>query len=171
MESARWVAPYVLGRSRFDSAPFSNRWNLTHDGERVATLRRRPSDHTSSAELADGTVLDLRPEAWGTIVLNAFGEPFSRIERQSWWGRRWEISGLGFSCALTSDPRPRRWSLRFGNEPIGRLTGGFWSYNRLDVDTDVSVPVHALVLAWHVLARPWEQAAAPRSLVPDREST
>ena len=85
-----------------------------------------------------------------------------------WWGRRWEISGSGFGCDLTSDPFPRRWTFRLGGAPIGRLAGTMWSYNRLVVEADVSIPVHAVILAWHVLARPWEQAAAPSSLVPDR---
>ena len=69
------------------------------------------------------------------------------------------------SVELRSEPLPRRWSIRVGSEPVGRLTGGLLSYNHLDVHTDIGVPLTALVLAWHVLARPWEQAAAPGSLV------
>jgi len=171
MTSARWIPPQVLGHSRFDSAVFSNRWRLVHAGDVMAELRRDPSRHTTAATLADGTELEATPNGWGTIEMTADGVPLARIDRRSWWGRRWEISGTGFGCDLTSDPLPRRWTFRLGTEPIGRLAGTIWSYNRLTVDTDVSVPVHALVLAWHVLARPWEQAAAPRSMVPDRETT
>ena len=40
------------------------------------------------------------------------------------------------------------------------------SNNRLRVPTDLAVPTVVLALAWHVLARPWEAAAAPRALVP-----
>jgi hypothetical protein len=70
-----------------------------------------------------------------------------------------------------SDPLPRRWSLRFGSEPVGRLAGGLLSYNHLAVHTDLAVPVVALALTWHVLARPWEAAAAPGALVPQRAPT
>jgi hypothetical protein len=91
------------------------------------------------------------------------------VERRSWWGRRWDLFGPSFACALTSDPLPRRWSLRYGNEPVGRLAGTLFSYNRLTVHTDVAVPTVSLALAWHVLARPWEAAAAPGALVPVRE--
>jgi hypothetical protein len=61
---------------------------------------------------------------------------------------------------------PRHWTIRVGNEPVGRLFGGLLSYNRLTVEADVGIQVLALVMAWHVLARPWEAAAAPGSLVP-----
>jgi hypothetical protein len=140
-------------------------------GDVLAELRRDPSSFTSVAVLADGTRFDLTPDGWGTIVLTADGDDLSRIDRQSWWGRRWEISGLGFGCDLTSDSLPRRWTFRLGDAAIGRLAGTAWSYNRLAVHTDVAIPVHALILAWHVLARPWEQASVPRTLIPDRNPT
>ena len=89
-----------------------------------------------------------------------------RITRRSWWGRSWDLESPTFAFALTSDLMPRRWTLRIGNEPVGHLSGGLLSYNRLTVRTDVAVQVLPLVLAWHVLARPWEAAAAPGSLIP-----
>jgi hypothetical protein len=147
---------------------FSNRWTLSARDETLAELRRNPASHTSTATLADGTRIDLIPNGWGTIEAIVDGEVLSRIDRRSWWGRRWEVSGSGFGCDLTSDPLPRRWTFRLGGAPIGRLAGTVWSYNRLSVEADVSIPVHAVLLAWHVLARPWEQAASPGSLVPDR---
>lgn len=167
MSTTRWIPPVVVGDCRFDSGLFSNRWTLSRGSELVAELQRDPSHHTSHGVFADGTEFDLIPDGWGTIDLRAAESTLGRIDRQSWWGRRWEISGVGFACDLTSDRRPRRWTFRIGGEPIGSLAGTAWSYNRLVVHTDVSIPVHAIVLAWHVLARPWEQAAAPRSLVPD----
>lgn len=169
MTRGRWIPPVVVGECTFHSRAFSNRWSLDRAGEQLADLRRDGSRHTSTAVLTDGTRIDVVPAGWGTVEAHTGGEPIGRIDRRSWWGRRWEIGGSGFGCDLISDPAPRRWSLRLGGEPIGRLAGTMWSYNRLRVHTDVSVPVHALILAWHVLARPWEQAAAPRSLVPDRE--
>jgi hypothetical protein len=150
---------------------FSNAWSLTQSGTNLAELERNPRAHTSAALLADGTLLELAPNGWGTVEVRADGEMLARIDRRSWSGRRWEISGTGFASELTSDPMPRRWTLRLGGEPIARMAGTLWSYNRLLVNADVAVPVHALILAWHVLARPWEQAAAPRSLVPDRDAS
>ena len=91
---------------------------------------------------------------------------WGRIVRRSWWGRRWDLVSPTFGYTLTSDPMPRRWTIRVGNEPIGRLSGGLFSYNRLTVHTDVAVQALPLVLAWHVLARSWEAASAPGSLVP-----
>lgn len=141
---------------------------MTQNGRPIVELQRDPSRYTSRGSFADGTQFDLAPRGWGTIELSSGDAILGRIDRRSWWGRRWQIAGAGFACDLTSDPTPRRWTFRIGGEPIGRLSGTTWSYNHLAVHTDVSTPVHALVLAWNALARPWEQAAAPRSLVPDR---
>jgi hypothetical protein len=167
MSQGRWVPPQVVGESRFTSRLFSNRWSLIHRGTTVAELLRDPLRHTSMVVLPDGIRIDLTPSGWGTIEATVGDEALARIDRRSWWGRRWQIEGLGFSCDLTSDPAPRRWTFRIGGEPVGHLAGTLWSYNRLRVQSDVVMPVHALALAWHVLARPWEQAAAPRTLVPD----
>ena len=155
----------LVGDHRFESQLFSNDWQLVGPEGVVARLRRIPSTHTSLAALADGRRLEIEPAGWGTVVAHGDAQK-ARIERQSWWGRRWEVTGVGFGYELTSDPLPRRWSLRIGGHPVGRLAGTVWSYNRLEVHTDVAVPVHALILAWHVIARPWEAAAAPRSLRP-----
>jgi hypothetical protein len=70
-----------------------------------------------------------------------------------------------------SDPIPRHWSLRFGTEPVGHLRGAAFSYNHLKVHTDLAVPLVSLALAWHVLARPWEAAAAPGVLRPEQSPT
>ena len=171
MSTRRWIPPVVVGDCRFDSGLFSNRWRLSRGGESLADLRRYPSRHTSSGSLADGTKIDLTPDGWGSMELTADGTTIGRIDRRSWWGRRWEVTGDGFACDLTSDPMPRRWTFRIGGEPIGYLAGTMWSYNRLFVHADVSIPVHALILSWQVLARPWEAAAATRSVVADRVTT
>jgi hypothetical protein len=145
----------------------SNVWMLHHGDTLLARLIRVPSRHTSEVAFPNGRLLELRPEGWGIVTATSDDEQiWGRILRRSWWGRAWDIEGQGFAIALTSDPIPRRWSLRIGGEPVGRLAGGVVSYNRLDVHTDITVPVAALALAWHVLARPWEQAAAPGALVP-----
>lgn len=162
-------APVVAGVCRFESALFSNRWRLVQDRDILAELQRVPTRHLSLLRLPDRTHIELRPEGWGTVVAYRDDEEVGRVMRRSWWGRLYELEGPGFACALTSDPLPRRWSLRYGNEPVGRLAGTLWSYNVLRVQTDVAVPITSLALAWHVLARPWEAAAAPGALVPARE--
>ncbi len=156
----------IVGAATFRSRPFSDAWELSQDSGPVAVLRRIPSRHTSEIVFTDRARLTLAPEGWGTVVARTEdGEERARIVRRSWWGRTWEVEAAGFGCQLISDPLPRRWSLRMGSEPIGRLAGGLVSYNRIDVQADVAVPVSALALAWHVIARPWEQAAAPGALV------
>ena len=159
--------PVVIGTARFTSGFMSNRWTLSRADEMLAEMRRIPSRHVSEAVLSTGVRYEIRPESWGTVVAEADdGAELGRIVRTSWWGRSWDLTAPGFACALTSDPLPRRWSLRIGTEPVGALKGSAFSYNRLTVHTDVAVPVPALTLAWHVLARPWEAASAPVALVP-----
>lgn len=168
MSTSRWIPPAATGQVRFESGFLSNRWRVVRDGVVVAEMRRDPSRHVTSGVFVGGTPFLLEPDGWGTVRMTADGIPIADIERKSWWGRRWEIGGTGFACELTSDPAPRRWSFRIGGQPIGRLAGTLWSYNRMQVHADVSIPIHAMILAWHVLARPWEQAAAPRTLIPER---
>jgi hypothetical protein len=154
------------GEARFLSQLFSNEWHLAQGDRTLARLARIPRRHSSSALLTDGTELTLAPEGWGTVIArDADGEEHARIVRRSWWGRTWEVEAPGFTCLLTSDPLPRRWTMRFGSEPVGRLVGGLVTYNSIDVHTDIAVPVVSLIQAWHVIARPWEQAASPGSLV------
>jgi len=160
------MARLVSGECRFSSLPFSNRWNLACGGETVAELRRIPRHHISEVALSDGSQILLIPDGWGTVgARDETGKEVGRIVRRSWWGRSWDLESATFGLTLTSDPLPRRWRLRVGDHEIGRLAGGVFSYNRLAVQTDVAVQVIPLVLAWHVLARPWEAAAAPSALV------
>jgi hypothetical protein len=158
----------IPGESRFLSFPFSNEWVLAQGDRSVATLRRFPRRHTSTVRLGDGRTFELEPQGWGTVVALEGDTERGRITRRSWWGRAWDLTSVSFGYGLTSDLVPRRWTLRVGNEPVGRFAGTPFSYNRLRVTTDVAVPVLPLALAWHVLARPWEAAAAPGSLVPQR---
>lgn len=161
--------PTVVGDCRFESALGSNRWRLLQDRKVLAELQRVPTRHTSLLRLPGSPEIELRPAGWGTVVALQGDTEVGRVVRRSWWGRRWQVSGPAFACDLVSDPLPRRWSLRFGSEPVGRLAGGLLSYNHMAVHTDLAVPVVALALTWHVLARPWEAAAAPGALVPQRE--
>jgi hypothetical protein len=161
----------VSGEARFASTPFSNRWSLWAHREQLAEMHRRPRHRISEVVLADGTELTLEPRRWGVVAAVSQGREWGHVIRRSWWGRRWDLTSPTFAYALTSDPLPRRWTIRVGNEPIGKLAGGLVSYNHLTVRTDVAVQVLPLVMAWHVLARPWEAAAAPLSLIPAAAGT
>lgn len=161
--------PVVFGACRFESPLFSNHWRLIQGKQVLAQLQRVPSRHISLVRLPDHTVIELRPFGWGTVVAYREGEEVGRVVRRSWWGRHWDLAGQGFACTLASEPLPRRWTLRYGNEPVARLAGTLLSYNRLTVHTDIAVPLASLALVWHVLARPWEAAAAPGALVPSQE--
>jgi hypothetical protein len=159
------VRPELVGTHRFRSRLFSNDWTLSSDtGETVARIRRIPSIHVSRVTFPDGGRLELRPSGWGSVVAEGDVEA-ARIDRESWWGRVWRVSGKGFEYELTSDHLPRKWTLRVGGHPVARIAGTMWSYNRVTVVPDFALPVHAVLLAWHVLARPWEAAATPRVLV------
>lgn len=161
--------PTFSGEARFRSRLFSNHWILLQGDEVLARIERIPSRHSSELLLPGTASLTIEPEGWGTVIArDELGDEQGRIVRRSWWGRAWELTVPGFAADLTSDPRPRRWSLRLGSEPVARLAGGLATYNSVDVRADVAVPVLAVVLAWHVVARPWEQAATPGTLVAQR---
>ncbi len=59
-----------------------------------------------------------------------------------------------------------------GGSSVAELSGSFVSYNRVRVESNIGVPLIAVLLGWHVIARPWEAAAEPGGLVPaPRRST
>jgi hypothetical protein len=116
--------------------------------------------------LADGTVWSLTPAGWGIVRAMHGTEEVARITRRSWWGRRWSIESVGFAVDLESRALPRRWAMTVGGQPIAEIAGSLFSYNRVSLDATLNVPVSAVVLAWQVIARPWEQAAHPVQLVP-----
>lgn len=159
--------PMLAGDAELTSPWFSNRWVLAQAGNTLASLRRMGRIYVSMADLADGERLLIEPCGQGTVhAIDASNEEMARIERQSWLGRRWEISGFGFAYELLSDPRPRRWHLGVSNAPITEIAGSLISYNRVTIRSGLAVPIPAILLAWHVIARPWEAAAEPRRLIP-----
>lgn len=131
-------------------------------------MRRFPRQHMSSVKLADETVWSLAPFGWGTVRATEDGDEIARIIRRSWWGRRWEILAPGFRVDLVSRPRPRRWALTIGDEPIAEVRGSALGYNKLVVDASIAVPTVAVILAWQVIVRPWESARYPVVLLPER---
>lgn len=157
--------PMLLGRVAFESGFMSDEWRLVSSQGRVGVFRRFPSLHMSRG-LVGGAHVEIRPQGWGTVVYTEDGRELGRIVRRSWLGRRWDLYGHGFGCELVSEPLPRHWTLRIGGHPIAQIAGTALSYNRLRISADVSVPAWALALVWHVVVRPWEQAAEPRTLRP-----
>ena len=155
----------ITGSAQLESSLFSNLWELHDSNGVIATVRRFGKMHVSTARLADGTEWLIEPAGWGTVRVMDDDYEVAKITRLSMWGRRWNIEGFGFAYQLVSDPRPRSWHLEIGSNPLAQFRGGLFSYNSLAIETGLSVPVAAILLVWHVVARPWEAAAAPKGLV------
>jgi len=161
----------VTGTATMRSPLFSNWWELVDgDGYPLARLQRHPRLHVSTIEIEDGSTWLLEPAGNGVVIAMHEGtNEIGRIVRRSWWGRRWQVSGPAWGYEVVSDRVPRRWHFAVGGEPVAVITGSVLSYNTVTVDAVLPIQVCAVVLAWHVIARPWEQAAAPRGLVPIRQ--
>lgn len=157
----------IRGEARLLSPWFSNNWVLMNQGLQLARMRRFPRLYISLAQLSDGTQLTLQPDGFAVVkAVDANGNEVGRVTRRSWWGRRWDITGPGFSYELVSHPMPRRWKIEVGGSAFAEIRGSLISYNTVTIDAPLSLPALVGVLAWHVIARPWEAAAAPRGLVP-----
>lgn len=165
-------SPLLLGTTRLVSPIASNVWRVENQGRVVAVARRHPRLHTSTVETEGGGAYRLTPlEASVVAALDPDGTELGRITRRSWWGRSWDITSQQFAYELISHPRPRRWMFAVGGSPVAELSGSLFSYNRVIVETNLGVPLPAVLLAWHVIARPWEAAAEPGGLVPARRPT
>lgn len=159
----------IRGEAQLVSPWFSNQWSLFNHGIEIARLRRFPRLHVSAVQLRDGTEWTLEPDGYAVVkALEGEGNEVGRITRRSWWGRSWDITGTGFAYELISNPKPRRWEIGVGGSPLATIQGSLVSYNSVTVDAPLSLPTVAAVLAWHVIARPWEAAAAPRGLIPQQ---
>ncbi len=137
----------------------------TSDGV-VAAMTRHPRDHTSTVELSDGTRWRLVPAGWGLVRALEDGVEIARITRRSWLGRHWDLAAPTWHYHLVSDPMPRRWYVAVGDQVVARIAGSLVSYNRVDIDAPLGIPLAATMLAWHAIARPWEAAARPAGLIP-----
>ncbi len=163
----RGVQAVLYGSGELVSPWMSNQWRMFQGTEEIARLRRLGRIHVSLATLRDGTRLLIEPYEHSVVrALDADRQEVARITRRSWLGRRWDLTATTFAYELVSHPRPRRWQLKLGQTPVADITGSLVSYNRVKVESFLAIPVVAVVLAWHVIARPWEAAAAPRTLVP-----
>jgi hypothetical protein len=156
----------IYGRAELVSPPLSSRWRLVANGAEVAQLRRSGRLHISRMYLPDGTEVVLAPAGHSVVhALAADGTELARITRRSWFGRRWEVASKTWAYELVSHPRPRRWYVAVGGTPVADIRGSALSYNRVKVDAQLGLPILAVALAWHVVARPWEAAAAPATLI------
>lgn len=157
----------VTGQVHLRSPWFSNEWRVLQHDRELARVHRHGRLYVSDVELADGTTWLLEPTGAGIVsAIEDPGVEFARIERRSWLGRRWELVSQQFAYELISDPRPRRWHVTVGSAPVADICGSLVSYNTVTVDAAVGIPLAAVLLGWHVIARPWEAAAEPRGLVP-----
>lgn len=158
----------ITGSAELRSPWFSSRWELLANGEVLARIRRMGRLYVSTVSLPDGSLWVVEPAGTSAVrLLDSPDHEVARITRQSWWGRRWNVTGERFSYDLVSHPTPRRWRFELGGSTIAELSGSLVSYNRVRVESLLALPVPALILGWHVIARPWEAAAAPRGLVPE----
>ncbi len=156
----------VYGTAELSSPLLSSRWHLRVGDEDVAQLRRLGRLHISRVYLPSGEEAALAPHAQSVVqALDTDGAELARITRRSWLGRHWEIESKRWAYELESDPRPRRWQITVGGTSVAQISGSLVSYNRVSIDAPLGVPILVVALAWHVIARPWEAAAAPSTLV------
>ena len=156
----------VYGTAEMASRFMSNRWELLVDDEPVAELQRSGRLHISRIAVPNGETATLTPHGQGVVLaLDDAGTELGRISRRSWLGRLWEIESKKWAYDLESDPRPRRWQVTVGGTSVAQISGSLVSYNRVTVDAPLGVPILVIALGWHVIARPWEAAAAPGTLV------
>ena len=156
----------VYGAAELRSPPLSSRWQLTSDGHELATLRRIGRLHISRIYLPTGEEAVLTPHERSSVVaLDSEGSELARITRTSWFGRKWDISSQRWAYQLVSYPRPRRWHVAVGGTSVAEINGALLSYNRVRIDAPLGVPILVVALAWHSIARPWEAAAAPATLI------
>ena len=157
----------ILGHAQMTSPWLSSQWTLRSDAGELARVQRLGRIYASRVRLLDGREWLIEPCGAGEVhVLDEDLNEGARITRRSWLGRRWDITALSFMYELVSDPIPRRWEIGVGGAPIAELRGSPFSYNRIAINAQLNLPIEAVLLAWHVVARPWEAAAAPRGLVP-----
>lgn len=156
----------VYGTAELSSPLMSNRWLLRSGDEAVAELRRFGRLHISRMYLPTGEQAVLAPHEQSVVqALDSEGGELARITRRSWLGRHWEIASKRWAYDLESDPRPRRWQITVGGTSVAQISGSLVSYNRVAIDAPLGVPILVVALAWHVIARPWEAAAAPSTLI------
>ncbi len=154
-------SPFLRGSAAFRSPVFSRSWTLSQGESIVATARRAVWRRTSAIELPDGTTWEISPAGWGKLEATAGDVTLARAERLGWLGRKWTIDSPRFGYILSARSMAlRRWTIDLGDHPVAQLQGGKLSFNRLEVEAGSGVPLEVIMLAWHIIVRAWEAAAA-----------
>ena len=165
----RSIREMVYGKVQLRSPWFSSKWRLLQDGKEIARLHRLGRVYTTVVFLPGGARWVLDPHGNGVVrALDSQGNEFGRVVRRSWLGRRWDLLSPSWNYELVSHPRPRAWAIEIGGAPMADIRGSLISYNRVDVNAMIGVPLAAVLLSWHVIARPWEAIAEPGELLPVR---
>ena len=163
----RSIRTVVYGNVQMTSPWFSNKWRVLRDGNEIARVQRLGRIYSSVVALPDGSRWLFDPHGNGVVrALDDDGHEFARIVRRSWLGRRWDIVSPMWNFELASHARPRSWGIEIGGAPAAELKGSLVSYNHVVINAMIGVPLAAVLLGWHVIARPWEAIAEPTGLLP-----
>lgn len=160
----------VLGDATLTSPLFSNEWTLSQGEHVIARMVRHGRHHLSTAEVINNEKWAILPAGWGTAIATSEEGELGRIERRSILGLRWDLTCGGFGYDLVNRPRFRSWAIEVAGSPVAELRGSWLSYNAMKITSSLSVPVVAILLTWHVVARPWEQAAAAKPALPHQQT-
>lgn len=154
-------SPFVKGQASIRSPLFSRTWTIAQGGEVIATAHRAVWRRTSRVELADGTTWEIVPSGWGILEARSGEETLGVAQRISLFGRKWTIDSNRFGYQLSARSMwLRKWTIDLGDHPVGYLTGGTFSFNRLEVDAGSGIPLEVIMLSWHIIVRAWEAASA-----------
>lgn len=160
------IREMIYGKVQLRSHWFSNRWQVEQNGTVLCNLHRLGRIYTTVVSRPDGRWI-LDPHGNGVVrALDSEGKEFGRAVRRSWFGRRWDLVSQAWNYDLVSHHRPRAWAIEIGGAPAVEIRGSLVSYNRVDVNAMIGVPLAAVLLGWHVIARPWEALAEPSGLLP-----
>jgi hypothetical protein len=159
----------IYGKVELRSPWLSNHWVLQRDGSEICRIRRLGRIYTSIVSRPDVARWVLDPHGNGVVrALDGDGAEFARVVRRSWFGRRWDLFSPTWNYELVSRPRPRAWAIEIGGAELAEIRGSLISYNKVDVNAMIGIPLATILLAWHVIARPWEAVAEPSGLRPVR---
>jgi hypothetical protein len=154
-------SPFVKGQATIRSPLFSRTWTVNQSGEVIATAHRAVWRRTSKVELADGTAWEIAPAGWGILEARSGDEILGVAERTNFFGRKWTIDSNRFGYQLSARSMwLRKWTIDLGDHPVGTLTGGTFSFNRVEVDAGSGIPLEVIMLSWHIIVRAWEAASA-----------
>jgi len=146
-------SPFLKGQATIRSPLFSRTWTVAQGGEVLATAHRAVWRRTSTVQLVDGSTWEISPAGWGILEVRSGDDSLGVAERTNLFGR------FGYVLSARS-MLLRKWTIDLGDHPVGRLTGGTFSFNRIDVDAGSGIPLEVIMLSWHIIVRAWEAAAA-----------